>query len=146
MNEAVWRTFNVQITQSQLFCWLSQWDIYYIPVPVTVDQIMSFHGAASTYILSHYISYWDLCALLIWCHKVTTEGCGAYLILLCLPWALLPTPRAEPGWDKGPVPKVESYKCLRLNRLNCLLKQIIIKTYIYQGKKESCIYTEISTF
>ena len=30
---------------------------YYIPVPVTVDQITSFHGAASTYILSHYISY-----------------------------------------------------------------------------------------
>ena len=60
---------------------------YYIPVPVTVDQITSFHGAASTYILSHYIYI----ILRIMCitdmvpYKVTTEGCGAYLVLLCLP-------------------------------------------------------------
>ena len=28
---------------------------YYMLVPATVDQILSFHGVASTYISSHYI-------------------------------------------------------------------------------------------
>ena len=60
---------------------------YYIPVPVTADQIMSFHAWCSLHI--HFITLRIILRIMFITdtvpYKVTTEGCGAYLVLLCLP-------------------------------------------------------------